>query len=326
MSVAAPRLAADRISDVWFFPARWGVIDHAAAQAVTIDEGGITLRIARGALPDGPATDLDGVLVMRERLDQGLVTQAFAIRATAAPEVLRRPRGALSRGRDRPGPRRRAHPESHAVRSTGAFRQGDCPGLPCPDLVGRPAAPRARLHGRRAGLVRRAGRCPDRAARGRGRGRLGLPAPVPGGRGRARLPALRARPEPLGRPGARHPADRRRPRAGGPPGLPGLLLHRRAGRGGRDALHRPVHGRGGGLRAHPAAGHRAAGLRGPRARPRPAIPGALPGPRVAAPAAPPGPLDGAAQAGARLPALRLRGLARVGGRAARPGRTEWRWS
>ena len=51
VSVAAPRLAADRISDVWFFPARWGVIDHAAAQAVTIDAGGITLRIARGALP-----------------------------------------------------------------------------------------------------------------------------------------------------------------------------------------------------------------------------------------------------------------------------------
>ena len=85
VSVAAPRLAADRISDVWFFPARWGVIDHAAPQAVTIDGVGITLRVARGALPDGPATDLDGVLVMRERLDQGPVTQAFAIRATAPP-------------------------------------------------------------------------------------------------------------------------------------------------------------------------------------------------------------------------------------------------
>jgi thiol:disulfide interchange protein/DsbC/DsbD-like thiol-disulfide interchange protein len=85
VSVAAPRLAADRISDVWFFPARWGVIDHAAPQAVAIDRDGITLRIARGALPDGPATDLDGVLVMRERLDQETVSQAFAIRATADP-------------------------------------------------------------------------------------------------------------------------------------------------------------------------------------------------------------------------------------------------
>ncbi len=85
VAVAASRLAADRISDVWFFPARWGVIDHAAPQAVTVDGNGITLRVARGALPDGPATDLDGVLVMRERLDQGLVSQAFAIRATASP-------------------------------------------------------------------------------------------------------------------------------------------------------------------------------------------------------------------------------------------------
>jgi thiol:disulfide interchange protein DsbD len=83
VSVAAPGLAADRIGEVWLFPDRWGVIDHAAPQEVTIDARGITLRAARGALPDGPATDLGGVLVIRERLDQGTVSQAFEIRATA---------------------------------------------------------------------------------------------------------------------------------------------------------------------------------------------------------------------------------------------------
>jgi thiol:disulfide interchange protein DsbD len=84
VSVAAPGLAADRIAEVSFFPDRWGVIDHAAPQAVTIDTRGITLRTARGSLPEGPGTDLGGVLVIRERLDQGTVSQAFEIRATAA--------------------------------------------------------------------------------------------------------------------------------------------------------------------------------------------------------------------------------------------------
>jgi len=82
VSVAAPRLAADRIADVWFFPSRWGVIDHAAPQAVTIDERGITLRTARGPLPAAAESGVDGVLVIRERLDQGTVSQAFEIRAS----------------------------------------------------------------------------------------------------------------------------------------------------------------------------------------------------------------------------------------------------
>jgi thiol:disulfide interchange protein DsbD len=52
-------------------------------QEVSIDRAGITLRAARGLLPDGPASDLDGVLVIREKLDQGQVSQAFTIRAVA---------------------------------------------------------------------------------------------------------------------------------------------------------------------------------------------------------------------------------------------------
>jgi thiol:disulfide interchange protein/DsbC/DsbD-like thiol-disulfide interchange protein len=84
VSVAAPGLQPDRIAEVLFFPGRWGVIDHAAVQEVTIGRDGITLRTARGLLPEGPDSDLDGVLVIREKLDQGQVSQAFAIKAVAA--------------------------------------------------------------------------------------------------------------------------------------------------------------------------------------------------------------------------------------------------
>ena len=83
VSVAAPGLRSDRIAEAFFLPGRWGVIDHAAPQEVTIGRDGITLRAARGLLPEGPSADLEGVLVIRERLDQGLVSEAFAITAVA---------------------------------------------------------------------------------------------------------------------------------------------------------------------------------------------------------------------------------------------------
>ncbi|HXJ77875.1 MAG TPA: protein-disulfide reductase DsbD domain-containing protein [Candidatus Methylomirabilis sp.] len=93
LSVAAPGLAVDRIVDVSFFPMRWGVIEHAAPQEVSVDARGITLRMARGLLPEATATDVDGVLIVRERLDQGTVSQAFAIRAAVG-----RPSAATSSG------------------------------------------------------------------------------------------------------------------------------------------------------------------------------------------------------------------------------------
>src|SRR5262249_13858409 len=39
---------------------------------------------ARGQLPNGTASDVDGILMIQERLDQGTVTQAFAVRAAVA--------------------------------------------------------------------------------------------------------------------------------------------------------------------------------------------------------------------------------------------------
>ena len=81
VAVAAPGLRPERIAEAWLVPGRWGVIDHAAEQALTVDERGLTLHIPRGPLPEATATDLDGVLVVRERLERGESVQAFAVRA-----------------------------------------------------------------------------------------------------------------------------------------------------------------------------------------------------------------------------------------------------
>ena len=88
LTVAARGLAPERIAEVWFYPARWGVIDHAAPQEARVDTRGITVAVARGQLPDATAAPIDGVLVLTERLDGSTARQAFAVRATpgsAAP-------------------------------------------------------------------------------------------------------------------------------------------------------------------------------------------------------------------------------------------------
>lgn len=89
VTVDARGLAAERIADVWFYPARWGVIEHAAPQRSRIDAHGVTLEVARGQLADATAGPIEGVLVVAERLDGEVVRHAFAVRAEplAAPAV-----------------------------------------------------------------------------------------------------------------------------------------------------------------------------------------------------------------------------------------------
>jgi thiol:disulfide interchange protein/DsbC/DsbD-like thiol-disulfide interchange protein len=82
LHVKAPDLGTARIAEVWFYPRQWGLIDHAAPQAVTIAGDGLRLKVARGALTPDPGTAVEGVLVVEERLDQGVASQAFLVRAT----------------------------------------------------------------------------------------------------------------------------------------------------------------------------------------------------------------------------------------------------
>jgi thiol:disulfide interchange protein DsbD len=81
LRVAAQGLAAERIAEVWFYPARWGAIAHAAPQRSRADAAGITLEVERGPLADAVAAPIDGVLVIAERLHGGVARQAFTVRA-----------------------------------------------------------------------------------------------------------------------------------------------------------------------------------------------------------------------------------------------------
>ena len=97
LSVAARGLAPGRIADVWFFPAQWGAIEHAAPQPVKIGDEGLTIRLARGPLPDAPSGSLEGVLVVTERLEGRTARHAFTIRATPPGTAVSAP-AAGSRG------------------------------------------------------------------------------------------------------------------------------------------------------------------------------------------------------------------------------------
>jgi len=86
LMVDAPGLAADRISEVWFYPARWGAIDLTAPQRVRVDAAGITIDVARGRLTEASAAPIEGVLAVAERLDGGTVRHGFSM--TASPTGL----------------------------------------------------------------------------------------------------------------------------------------------------------------------------------------------------------------------------------------------
>ena len=85
LTVEAPQLIADRITDVWFYPARWGAIDLAAPQRVRVDATAIQLDVARGPLRDAVAAPIEGVLLVAERLDGDIARHAFSLTASPRP-------------------------------------------------------------------------------------------------------------------------------------------------------------------------------------------------------------------------------------------------
>ena len=127
-----------------------------APQRVSIGADAITLAVARGPPAGGPrARRIDGVLVVAERLDGGIVTPGVHACAPSRAARRRRARARGSAGAGA-GARRRRRAEPDAVRAAGAVDEGARPS--CSHAGERPAAhppPRHRLHRGRARIVRR---------------------------------------------------------------------------------------------------------------------------------------------------------------------------
>ena len=75
---------AGRIDDVYFFPARYGIVEHAAPQIASVDDQTLSINIRRGDLKAQPLQSLRGVLVFSERLPDATITRAVEINSTAA--------------------------------------------------------------------------------------------------------------------------------------------------------------------------------------------------------------------------------------------------
>jgi thiol:disulfide interchange protein DsbD len=80
-TLAARDLDASRVAEAWFYPAKWGAIEHAAPQRLLVDSSGLTLDVARGPLPEAAAGPVDGVLVLDERSTGGVTRRAVTVRA-----------------------------------------------------------------------------------------------------------------------------------------------------------------------------------------------------------------------------------------------------
>ena len=75
--------AAGQIEDVYFFPASYGIIEHAAQQIFTVDDQTLSINIRRGDLKTQALQSLQGVLVFSEQLPDGTLMHAFEINSTA---------------------------------------------------------------------------------------------------------------------------------------------------------------------------------------------------------------------------------------------------
>lgn len=87
LSVASTGLKAERIADVWFYPSQWGKVTHNAAQPWRVQADGLHLQLTPGEAPPAAGEPLEGVLVITERSDDGLLSRGFTLRAEAVAGV-----------------------------------------------------------------------------------------------------------------------------------------------------------------------------------------------------------------------------------------------
>lgn len=75
---------AQQLQEVYFYPARYGLVEHAAAQPYQLNNNSLSLTLTRGDLSGQALAQLDGVLLIRERAADGLLTRAFTVAAPAS--------------------------------------------------------------------------------------------------------------------------------------------------------------------------------------------------------------------------------------------------
>ena len=75
---------AGQIGDAYFYADKYGVAEHSAPQAWSLDDQQLTIRIPRGDLMSQSLDTLTGVVVFTETLPDGAITRAFDISSTPA--------------------------------------------------------------------------------------------------------------------------------------------------------------------------------------------------------------------------------------------------
>ena len=81
LTVAGAGLTATAVKSAYFYPASWGVIDHAAPQQLTLSDGTLTLALAKGQTFN-PEAKAGGLLAVT---DGGGVTRWFEIKPSISP-------------------------------------------------------------------------------------------------------------------------------------------------------------------------------------------------------------------------------------------------
>jgi thiol:disulfide interchange protein len=76
---------ASRLHEVYFYPAKYGIVEHAARQAYTVNADTLTITLTRGDLRGQALEQLGGVLLIAERAADGMLTRAFTVTIPAAP-------------------------------------------------------------------------------------------------------------------------------------------------------------------------------------------------------------------------------------------------
>ena len=74
--------ALSQLSDVYFYPEEYGMINHAAEQLFELNDDGLSIKLVRGDLVKDTLNQLNGVLVLSDRSTNGGVSQAYSIIAT----------------------------------------------------------------------------------------------------------------------------------------------------------------------------------------------------------------------------------------------------